>query len=116
MERKQDSLDMRTLCSKHMNQYVSAEMEDGTRFDGIIADLDDRYVYLDVPEEPHEPEFRTADERQFWGPYPRPYGPFYGGFYGYPGPGFPGYYGPARFRRLVLPLAALTALTLLPWY
>ncbi|SET14941.1 hypothetical protein SAMN05216389_10653 [Oceanobacillus limi] len=39
--------------------------------------------------------------------------------YGFPGYGFgyPGYFGPGRrFRRLVLPLAALTALSVLPWY
>ncbi|SHG23002.1 hypothetical protein [Ornithinibacillus halophilus] len=38
--------------------------------------------------------------------------PGYG--YGYPGYGYG--YGRPRFRRLVLPLAALAALSVLPWY
>ncbi|EHS56994.1 hypothetical protein WG8_3264, partial [Paenibacillus sp. Aloe-11] len=44
----------------------------------------------------------------FYPPYP-PYGYGYG--YGY---GFP--YGRRRFNRLILPLAALTAIALLPYY
>jgi hypothetical protein len=45
------------------------------------------------------------------------YGYGYPGYgYGYPGYGY-GYYGPRRrFRRIILPLLGLTALSLLPYY
>ncbi|WP_047986198.1 hypothetical protein [Ornithinibacillus californiensis] len=106
---------MYDLCKTHMHSYVLAQLEDGTNFDGIITGLDDEYVYFAVP---IDNDVSTqmlpnnmGEQRQFgW--------PGYG--YGYPGYGygFPGYgYGPRRrFRRLVLPLAALAALSVLPWY
>lgn len=105
-------------CKAHMHSYVLAELEDGTKFDGIITGLDEEYVYFAVPidnDDPSQMMQNMGELRQFgW------YG--YGGFppygFGYPGYGFPGYgFGPRRrFRRLVLPLAALTALSILPWY
>lgn len=99
------------LCKEHMHAYVLAEMVDGTQMDGIITGLDDEYVYFAVPmgqestglyQRAHVPHMSDHD-RQYWGGYPG-----YG--YGY------GYYPPRRFRRLVLPIAALAALSLLPWY
>ncbi|GGA73913.1 hypothetical protein [Ornithinibacillus halotolerans] len=111
---------MYDLCKSHMHSYVLAELEDGSKFDGIITGLDDEYVYFAVPLEQdvstQTMPYMDNEQRQFG---------WYGGFgYGYPGYGFPGYgygfgypYGPRRrFRRLVLPLAALTALSVLPWY
>ncbi len=102
-----------------MHSYVLAEMVDGTKVDGIVTGLDDEYVYLALPLEQHEqhtqPNMPNYHERQFgygyqgYG-YPGGYGPGYGAGYG------PGYGRPRRFRRLVLPLAALTALSILPWY
>lgn len=105
------------LCKKHMHAYVLAEMVDGTNVDGIITGLDDEYVYFAVPLDPNEQQqmptyqhHETSDDYRQFG-----YGFGYGG---YPGYGFgPGYgYGRPRFRRLVLPLAALAALSILPWY
>lgn len=99
------------LCKQHMHAYVLAEAADGSKFDGIITGLDDEYAYFAAPIDSNEPfplarEADPTDERQFGYPY--------FGAYGYPGYGF---YGPRRrFRRLVLPLAALTAISLLPWY
>lgn len=102
------------LCKEHMHAYVLAEMKDGTQMDGIITGLDDEHVYFAVPNDHESFNYGTDDhmnqERQFG------YGfgyPGYGYGYGYgPGYGFPG----RRFRRVVLPLAALTAISLLPWY
>ncbi|MFB4169762.1 hypothetical protein [Virgibacillus sp. JSM 102003] len=106
---------MYELCKNHMHSYVLVEMSDGSKVDGIITGLDDEYVYVAVPlgqgDEQHANAFPSDhQQRQF-------------GFgYGYPGYGYPGYgygYGfgrPRRFRRLILPLAALTALSVLPWY
>ncbi|HLR61715.1 MAG TPA: hypothetical protein VK097_04660 [Lentibacillus sp.] len=116
---------MYELCKQHMHSYVLAEMTDGTQVDGIITGLDDEYVYMAVPlgSDNHDSHMPAHYESPDWSR-----GPFgFGGFgYGYPGYGYPGYgygvggypgYGrPRRFRRLILPLAALTALSVLPWY
>lgn len=107
------------LCKDHMHSYVLAELIDGTKVDGIVTGLDEEYVYIAVPLEKDEqhtqPEMMNHHDQQFR------YG-FQG--YGYPGYGHPGYghghlgygYPPRRFRRMILPLAALTALSVLPWY
>lgn len=112
MNMKNDSNQMYDQCKKYMHAYVLAETVEGTSVDGIITGLDDEFVYFAVPNDNHASTTATMnntghDYRQFGG---------YG--YGYPGYGYGGYgYGrPSPFRRLVLPLAALTALTLLPWY
>ncbi|WP_042149034.1 hypothetical protein [Paucisalibacillus sp. EB02] len=104
---------MYDLCKSHMHSYVLAELEDGSNFDGIITGLDEEYVYFAVPidnEVTSQMMPSMSDQRQF-GWY---------GYGGYPGYGFPGYgfygYPRRRFRRLVLPLAALAALSVLPWY
>ncbi|MFD2630355.1 hypothetical protein [Oceanobacillus kapialis] len=105
------------LCKKHMHAYVLAEMVDGTQVDGIITGLDDEYVYFAVPLEGHEQHQMSNQQhhQEMTGDY-RQFGYGYGGFGGYPGYGYGPYYGRPRFRRLVLPLAALTALSILPWY
>ena len=108
---------MYQLCKEHMHSYVLAELVDGTKVDGIITGLDHEYVYMAVPLEPHEQQHEHAYQHdstahQRYG-YPG-YGPGFG-----PGPGYGyGYYGypRRRFRRLVLPLAALVTLAALPWY
>lgn len=113
--------DIYELCKNHMHAYVLAEMVDGTKMDGIVTGLDDEYVYFALPLEQGQdmpiPNHSSHEDNRQYG-----YGhPGYGGSpgYGYGGPGY-GYhsYGrpPRRFRRLVLPLAALTAISLLPWY
>ncbi|WP_249870128.1 hypothetical protein [Oceanobacillus saliphilus] len=107
-----DTKHMYELCKNHMHSYVLAQTTDGEQFDGIITGLDDEYVYFAVPlDSPESGEQDYGDMRAFG--YPG---------YGYPGYGFPGYGYPPfgrprrRFRRLVLPLAALAALSILPWY
>ncbi|WP_188455314.1 hypothetical protein [Virgibacillus oceani] len=100
------------MCKDHMHAYVLAEMNDGSRIDGIVTGLDDEYVYLAVPLEQHELQQQAnfnhdQDNRQFGFP---------GYGFGYPGFGYGFGYPPRRFRRLILPLAALTALSVLPWY
>ncbi|MFC2949933.1 hypothetical protein [Virgibacillus sediminis] len=101
-------------CKKHMHSYVLAEMVDGTKVDGIITGLDNENVYFAVPiggaNQPYaEHDYRDGypDERVFGYGYPG-----YG--YGFPGYGY--YRPPRRFQRLILPLAALAALSVLPWY
>lgn len=102
------------LCEDHMHAYVLAEMVDGSKVDGIITGVDDENVYFAVPldsEFDTSGQNREVNERQFGGWH----GGGYGGGYN---PGYPGYgygYRP-RFRRLILPLTALAAISLLPWY
>ncbi|MGG4217397.1 hypothetical protein ABEW32_04090 [Paenibacillus jamilae] len=115
-------MDAKTLCQQHMHRYVCVWVKDGTTYDGIVEHVDDEKIYLAVPmggEEvenvnlPYPPNNCGCGSRAFGG-Y-APYSPY---FYPYPVPayayGFP--YGRRRFNRLVLPLAALTAISLLPYY
>ncbi|HLR69566.1 MAG TPA: hypothetical protein VK105_20965 [Virgibacillus sp.] len=114
---RHDNKHMYDLCKQHMHSYVLAETHDGSKLDGIVTGLDDEYVYMAVPIEPHEIQGNMASNQRH---FDRQYG------YGPPGYGYPGYggyggygggYGPGnRFKRLILPLAALTAISILPWY
>lgn len=102
-----------------MHAYVLVEMNDGTQVDGIVTGVDEEFVYFALPIDCSggATQGSGAMDRQFGG-----YGHGFGGYgnpnYGYPGYGNQGYGGHPgqRFRRLVLPLAALTALSILPWY
>ncbi|ALX48649.1 hypothetical protein [Lentibacillus amyloliquefaciens] len=106
---------MYDLCKKHMHSYCLAEMSDGNQIDGIITGVDDEYLYMAVPIEP-EHQMAAPDAYHNWNHRQGGFGygyPGYGGYGGYSGYGRPRR---RRFNRLVLPLAALTALSVLPWY
>lgn len=98
------------FCKKHMYRYALARTKDGWCCDGFIEHIDKDFVYMAVPAP-------MQGQRGFYPFYPG-YGPFYGPFYGqfgaplYPYPYFPR----RRFVRQVFPLAALLALSLLPFY
>ncbi|MDL4842911.1 hypothetical protein [Aquibacillus rhizosphaerae] len=99
---------MYDLCEKHIHAYVLIQLNDGNSIDGIITGLDEEYVYMAVPNFGNQRDEERISPIGFPG-----YGFGYGyGPYPYPPVAYPG----ARFRRLVLPLAALTALSALPWY
>lgn len=83
-------------CEKHMHRYVLIQARDGW-CDGIVEHVDDDSVYLAVPYCQGE-----QDNRAFL-----PYG---GPIYPYP------YFPRRRFIRRRFPLAALLALSLLPFY
>lgn len=119
------------LCEQHMHAYVLLEMKDGMEADGIITGIDHENVYMAVPiGEEFQQEMRSEsdDNRQFGhhqGGYGGGYGGYggHGGYGGYGGYGGHGGYGnqyhygrPRRFNRLIIPLAALAAVSLLPWY
>lgn len=101
MKKDTESNSIYELCKDHMHAYVLAEMVDGTTIDGIITGLDDENVYFAVPIDYSDQSLQQTDPpyRQFWGGF--------GPGYGYPR---------RRFRRLILPLTALAALSILPWY
>lgn len=96
---------MYSLCKKHMNEFVVIETIDGQKINGKIVGLDNNHVHLDVPVSLYEKavvgQWGTRNSR-IYPPYP-----YYPPYPIYP----PGY----RFRRLILPLAALVALSALPW-
>lgn len=83
-------------CRRHMDQFVQITMSDGRSFHAIIIDVDDHNVtVLSVesshPEHMHR-DSNDNDERFF-------------------GPRYPGF----RFRRLLLPLAGIAALSTIPF-
>lgn len=99
---------MYDMCKDHMHAYVLAETVDGSQIDGIITGLDEEQVYFAVPK-----KNQSNYERQYGG-WQGGYGSnqWHGGYHGgghYDQPGSP-------FTRLVLPLTALAAISLLPWY
>lgn len=108
MNKETESNSIYELCKEHMHAYVLAEMIDGTMIDGIITGLDDENVYFAVPIDYSAQSLHQPDSlnRQYWGGF----GP--GPGFGYPGYGYPR----RRFSRLILPLTALAALSVLPWY
>lgn len=123
MHHQQNTYD---ICKNHLYRYVLVQTADQQSYDGIVENVDETNLYLAVPEGEALERDLSNDERLLGGGGFGP-GPGYGGGYGYPGIGIPGYGYPGygypyyprprrRFRRLVLPLAALTALTLLPYY
>ncbi|WGU97673.1 hypothetical protein QJQ58_13000 [Paenibacillus dendritiformis] len=99
---------MYELCLKHMHRYVKVHTHDGCCYHGIVEHVDDEHLYLAVPagQWMHYGGAAASMDRAYV-----PYGYFGGGYPGY----YPyGYYRP--FNRLILPLVALTALALLPYY
>ncbi|GAB6990670.1 hypothetical protein [Paenibacillus pini] len=116
-----EKIEVKELCVKHVHRYVRVWMLDGTAHDGFVESVDEDKVCLAVPIGHelmplhhhqhhqgcgcgHHDGYRQGDSRGFYPGYYPPYGG-----YGYP-------YGRRRFNRLILPLAGLTALTLLPYF
>ncbi|NGP44555.1 hypothetical protein G4V62_06130 [Bacillaceae bacterium SIJ1] len=106
-------------CQKRVNQMVQVQTKCGKTFEGVIMQVDEMNVYMDMPLMEREgSEYEEHDERR----PPYGYGPGYGGYgpgYGYGGyaPYGPPYgYGGYGIGRLILPLAALTAVSTLPYF
>jgi len=95
------------LCKQHIHKYVLIHTTDGLHYDGIIAGIDEEHVILAVPAGPADAMMPQA--RALTGYYGYPH-------YGYPYYGYPYYGYGGRFRRLALPLAALAAISLLPYF
>jgi hypothetical protein len=129
--------EMKKLCENHKHRYVLVTTKDGRQFDAIIESVDNENVSFAVPMggemhtgAPHgdqgfgygyegdfAEDYEGGQTRQFFPGYQTygfpytPYPPFPPYSY-YP----PFYYRPRRFQRLILPLAALTALSVLPYF
>lgn len=56
--------DIKGLAQRYMNYHVMAQMRDGSKFDGIIVNMDDNGVTMLVPEEMDEDQVRQADEEE----------------------------------------------------
>ncbi|MDQ6421122.1 hypothetical protein RB620_16970 [Paenibacillus sp. LHD-117] len=95
-----DKAGAKGICEQHMHRYVLLQTHDGSCVDGIVEHVDDECVCIAVPYCPGE--------------WDRAFLPF-GGYGGYGGYGYP-FFPRRRFHRRVFPLAALLALSLLPYY
>ena len=92
------------LCKQHMHQHVLLQTTVGEQIAGVITNLDDENVYLTVPARSDD----YYDESRQYSPYGGgPQYPPYG-----PGPQPGPRPGP---NQLIIPLAALTAISLLPF-
>ena len=106
----QSNQQMYEMCMKLIHQNVLVELNDGRKMVGVIESVNNQNVVLLVPEENHHgmSERGHFDDNRF------------GGWWGYPGFGYPYYgypfYPGFGFRRLILPLAALTAISALPYF
>ncbi|GIO34159.1 MULTISPECIES: hypothetical protein [Paenibacillus] len=119
-----EKFEAKEICKKHMYRYVRATMADGSVHDGFIEHVDEERLYLAVPVGHENMPYHHGYASPYaggWDPCFRPeedvraFYPFvpYGYGFGYPFFGFP--YG-RRFNRFILPLAGLTALSLLPFF
>ncbi len=95
---------MYRLCKQHRWQYVQLMTNDGMVYEGMIENVDRDHVYLLVPMDEMRSEDdmsddydQSSDTRQF-----------------FPGFGFGGFGRRRRFRRILIPLIFLAALS--PWF
>ena len=123
------------LCKQHMNQNVLLQTKSGDQIEGVIENLDDENVYVIVPTRSNDYNEESRQYNPYGGgssypprPRPRPpYGPGprppHGGYPPY-NPGYPPYYGAgygqqpgpgSGANRLIIPLAALAAISVLPF-
>lgn len=100
-----DQQQMKQWCEHHKHRYVLAQTQDGWCCDGFLEHIDDEVICIAVPCGSNEWENRAF----------LPYSPFGYPPFGYPIYPYP-YYPRRRFIRQVFPLAALLALSLLPYY
>ncbi|SFE26318.1 hypothetical protein SAMN05192532_10121 [Alteribacillus iranensis] len=119
-----NKMHMHHLCKQHVGKYVAVQTVNQEQIHGFVEDVDDDHVYMVVPDNNYptgpsnpmhpmtSPHGNMTDDSTKPYPHNRQYYGYYGG---YPGWG----YGPAPysgFRRLVLPLTALVALSTLPYF
>ncbi|WP_096155159.1 MULTISPECIES: hypothetical protein [Bacillus] len=112
----QNTNHMYELCANHLKDYVMVQTQDGNQFDGIIVDVAEDNATFAVPMDETDQMSEQMPQGDMHNQMMRiPFG--YPG-YGYSGyGGYPGYFYPRRrFRPLVLPLAAITAISLLPYF
>ncbi|PYZ94100.1 hypothetical protein CR194_00730 [Salipaludibacillus keqinensis] len=121
--------EMKKHCEEHMHRYVLVTTKDQQQFDAILESVDDENVSFAVPLGGHmmqetmmptstnggfgygyNNEFEQRQFNPYYGYQPYSYYPPYPLYPPYP------YYRPRRFQRLVLPLAALVALSTLPYF
>lgn len=81
-------------CRRYIDHLVEISMRDGRRFQAILIDVDDQHVTILTSGPPYHEQITREDNEQ------RAFGPR---------PGF-------RFRRLILPLAGIVALSTLPYF
>ncbi|MDO7905465.1 hypothetical protein Q5741_03445 [Paenibacillus sp. JX-17] len=113
------SHETKEVCGQHVHRYVAVWTVEGKVYDGIVDHVDDEKLYLAVPVGGGEMDdrFPQGEPRAFVPGYPIPPGGYinaYPSYPVYPPYGYP--YIRRRFNPLILPLATLTAISLLPYY
>ncbi|MDQ0205304.1 hypothetical protein [Alkalicoccobacillus murimartini] len=110
---------MKSMCEQYINQAIKMHAN-GVDYEGVIETVDDDHVYVMVPVDEQgqfmsmyevmagmnqeQEQMMTSGQSR----YGYPYQPYYPGYYPYyPRPR------PYGWRRLIFPLAALTALAIL---
>ncbi|MCI1858623.1 MAG: hypothetical protein LKI94_08735 [Sporolactobacillus sp.] len=56
---------MKDICRKYMNYHIVAHLNDGSKQEGILEDINNRGIILLIPEDV------TENDRQFYGGRPR---------------------------------------------
>ncbi|MFA8438605.1 hypothetical protein [Pueribacillus sp. YX66] len=83
-------------CRRYIDYAVEIKMRDGRLYQAILIDVDDHNVTILTYESTQSSQMvRNENDERFFGPR------FYPGF---------------RFRRLLLPLAGIVALSTLPYF
>ncbi|WEG17624.1 hypothetical protein PQ478_03795 [Alkalihalophilus pseudofirmus] len=111
--------EMQSLCQQYMNQAVHTQMNGQPAYNGVIENVDNEYLYLLVPvdefgqymdladlmgDDQQNQMVRSYQDQRY--PY-YAYNPYYQPYF------YPYYPRPRGWNRLILPLAALTAIALL---
>ncbi len=126
---------MKMQCQQYMNQPVHLQVNGQSGYSGIIEHVDDENVYVMVPTDEHGQyedigqvmmemnSYGYMNEQQTQKPSQDmmrdgidqryPYFPYYPYYQPYPYYPYYPYPRPRRWSRLILPLAALTAIALL---
>ncbi len=102
--------EMMSLCQRYTNYPVNVSLTNGEEFESVIEYVDQENVYVLYPVDQNEYPMQITQLEGFHSANePHRYG--YG--YGYPPPYAYGGFRPYGWRRWVLPLTALAAISLL---
>jgi hypothetical protein len=99
------------LCSQHIGRRVRVETIDGQTLEGVIVQLDENHLFLNVMP---ESMYRSPAYAPYAAPYAGgygAYGPFGGGYGGYGYGPYAGYGGYNPYTNTILPLVLFNLLT-----
>lgn len=106
---KKAKQNVQQMCSHHLNKPVRVQLQNGQYYEGVIANVDQNYLYLSVPELRSSSCTSCTDRQPPYGYSPYGYQP-----YGYPGYGGYGYnpYVGSYASNVILPLVLFDLLAI----